>query len=60
MDSNSGLVPRETPPYENLGPILRMDVKKFLKDIESMDDEQREKAIALLKQYVVYLENIYV
>ena len=58
MDSNSKIVPRETTPFDNLGPILRIDVKKLLKDIESMDDVHREKAMALLKDYVVFLENI--
>jgi hypothetical protein len=58
MDSNNKIVPRETPPYENLGPILRIDVKKLINDIESMDGEQRDRAMALLKEYVVILENV--
>lgn len=58
MDSNMQNAPRETTPFDNLGPILRIDVKKLLKDIESMDDVHREQAMELLKQYVVFLENI--
>jgi hypothetical protein len=56
--SNSENVSHETPPYDNLGPILRIDVKKLLKDIEGMDMESRDRAMALLKEYVVFLENV--
>ena len=45
-------------PFDHLGPILRVDVKKLIKDIESMDDEHKKEAMNLLSQYVVYLENI--
>jgi hypothetical protein len=58
MESNSDNVSHETPPYENLGPILRIDVKKLLNDIETMDGESRDRAMALLKEYVVFLENV--
>lgn len=58
MDSNMQNVSHETTPYDNLGPILRIDVKKLLKDIEGMDTESRDRAMALLKEYVVFLENI--
>jgi hypothetical protein len=58
MLDDKNFVPRETPPFDNLGPILRVDVKKLLQDIESMDEERKEQAMELLKQYVVILENI--
>jgi hypothetical protein len=49
--------PQLVPPLGNLGPILRIDVKKFMKEIEGMSDANRERMLDLLQQYVVYLEN---
>ena len=58
MESNSKNVSCETPPFDNLGPILKLDVQKLLKDIESMDEAGKNHAMEMLKAYVVVLENV--
>lgn len=56
MAIKKDIVPRETPPLDDLGPILKLDPDILEDRLRRMSDKDRQKLLQMLEDHVVVLQ----
>ncbi len=56
MAIKKDIVPRETPPLVDLGPILKLDPDILEDRLRRMSDKDRQKLLQMLEDHVVVLQ----